>query len=354
MRPLLDRITGLPLRLARHHRPRVACEDPRILVIRRNRMGDMLCTLPLLRVLRIHFPAAQISVACDEPGAPIAKACTAVDRVILLNTTWTRRMPPVFNAVHLQNHDWVIVTKGGFDRRLARLAPLTHAAVTVGFEDAAPGHSDFYTHPVVLPLEAALNQHQIETQFRLLQPLDISVPRFEQNMLDLRLPESALRFARTRLAAPPFSTGRGFAVVNLSCNRPVGFDLEDYARVIGHLLKATDLSVMLVGVERDQVRLSQLASRLSSSRVAPVRTEGALELAALLKQAALLLTPEGGAGHLAAAMQTPTVVLWQGAHGKWRPRGPRNVLVPGELPSGAYDVEKVCGAIDSLLGQAKG
>ncbi len=353
MRPLLDRIMGAPLRLARRHPPRVACDDPRILVIRRNRMGDMLYTLPLLRVLRAHFPAARISVACDASGAPIADACPVVDQVIVLNTTWTRRMPPAFNAVHLQDHDWVIVAKGGFDRRLARLAPLTHAAVTVGFDDAFPGQSDFYTHPVRMPVDAA-SEHQIETQFRLLQPLDIPAPRFDPGMLELRLPEDALRFARAQLAKRPFSAGHGFAVVNMSCNRPVAFKLEDYAAVIGHLLETTDLAVALVGVEADQVRRGQLALLCGSPRVALVPTPSPLDLAALLKEAALFLTPEGGAAHLSSATQTPTVVLWQGAYGKWRPRGMRHVLVPADVSSEAFEAEKVCAAIDSLLGQAKG
>ncbi len=350
---LLDRVTGAPLLLARDHRPRVACDDPRILVIRRNRMGDMLCTLPLLQVLRTHFPAAHITVACDTPGGPIAGACPAVDRVIVLDATWTRRLPPVFNAVRLQNHDWVIVAKGGFDRRLARLARLTHAAVTIGFDPVAPERSDYYTHPVALPKDGNL-EHQIETQLRLVGPLDISPPRFDPEMLRLRLPGAALQVAHETLARPPFAAARGFGLINLSSNRPVRFRTEDFVAVIRHLLKTTELAIGVVGVPRDEAVVRGLVRRFPADRVGAVATPGPLDLAALLERAAVFLTPEGGAAHLSSSTQTPTVVMFDAPYGKWHPRGPRHVVIEGELATGAFSAGRVCAALDSLLTRAQG
>jgi ADP-heptose:LPS heptosyltransferase len=350
---LLDRVTGAPLLLARRRRPRAACDKPRILVIRRNRMGDMICTLPLFQTLRDHFPAARLTVACDIEGASVARACAAVDRVIVLDATWTRRLPPVFNAVRLQNHDWVIVAKGGFDRRLARLAPLAHAAVTIGFDPAAPGRSEFYTHPVVLPPDAH-QEHQIETQLRLAAPLDIPVPRFEPGMLRLRLPGSALHFARATLARAPFDGAAGFALINLSSNRRVKFATDDFVAVISHLLETTGLAIGLVGVPRDRLTIDSLARRFPAARVAAIATPGPIDLAALLERAALFLTPEGGAAHLSSCAQTPTVVMFDAPFGKWRPRGPRHRIIEGELSTGDFAASRVIGAIDSLLAQAKG
>ena len=61
-------LVAAPLKLRRRHQPRYHATDPRILVIRRNRMGDMIYTLPLLHALRRHFPEAHITVACDPRG----------------------------------------------------------------------------------------------------------------------------------------------------------------------------------------------------------------------------------------------------------------------------------------------
>src|ERR1700761_6141682 len=99
----------------------------RILVIRRNRLGDMIYTVPLLHALRRHNPGAHISVACDPPGAPIAESCEAVNEVIVLADGWNPWQAAYKNAAALQDFDIVIAAKGGFDRRLGVLTRLTNA-----------------------------------------------------------------------------------------------------------------------------------------------------------------------------------------------------------------------------------
>src|SRR5260221_2660478 len=108
-------LAPLPLKLRRHPQPRRHPADPRILVIRRNRMGDMIYTLPLLHALRRHYPQAHLTVACDPLGAPIAQACAAVDEVIMLEPGWNPWQAALINASQLQDYDLVIAAKGGFD-----------------------------------------------------------------------------------------------------------------------------------------------------------------------------------------------------------------------------------------------
>lgn len=135
-RTLMD-FAAMTLRV-RHPRPGPPSPGvPRILVIRRNRMGDMIYTLPLLHTLRRHHPRAHISVACDPLGAPIAQACEAVNDVVILATGWNPWQATYKNAGALQDYDWVIAAKGGFDRRLAVLARLTNATLRIGFERTA-------------------------------------------------------------------------------------------------------------------------------------------------------------------------------------------------------------------------
>src|SRR5450755_2745810 len=106
-RAFLD-LVALPLKLRRRHQPRLHPTDPRILVIRRNRMGDMIYTLPLLHALRRHFPQAHLTVACDPLGAPIAHACESVDEYIVLDPGWNPWQAALKNAACLQDFDWVI------------------------------------------------------------------------------------------------------------------------------------------------------------------------------------------------------------------------------------------------------
>ena len=55
----------------------------RILVVRADRIGDAVLSIPVLEVLRRHFPKSQISVLVREPVAPLIRSLPYVDEVIV-------------------------------------------------------------------------------------------------------------------------------------------------------------------------------------------------------------------------------------------------------------------------------
>ncbi len=344
-RTVLNLIAATLRSRARQH-TEVPPENPRILVIRRNRMGDMICTLPLLHALRKHYPTAHLAVACDPPGAPIAGACEAVNEVIVLKPGWNRWQAVIRNAAQLQDYNWVIATKGGFDLRLAALARLTNATRRIGFESVTNQISDYYTDAVALP-QNPHDEHQIETALRLLQPLGLSDCAVD---LTLALPQSAQEFAAALLTKPPFAQAPRFMLINISSTTSLKFSSDDFVSLARRLLEATDFIIGFVSAPADQPKAQELAARIASHRVIAVNTPGPLELAALLKHATFLLTPEGGAAHLAAAMNTPALVLWsEGPFQKWHSRGARHTFVRHEPEEAMIPQERVWRALQPYL-----
>ena len=348
LQPILD-FLAKPLQLRRRVPVRVQPSDPRILVIRRNRMGDMLLTVPLFHALRRHFPLAHIAVACDAAGAPIAQACAAVDDVMLLNGGWNPWQAVLKNAAGLQDYDWVIAAKGGFDRRLAVLARLTNAAVRIGFERAGAASSVFYTNPVPPP-EDPHGEHQVDTLLRLLRPLGLV--RLTEYSIDLRLhlPDSAIQFAAEARAKPPLAGAPGYLLINISSTAGLRFREEDFIALARRALGATNLAVGLVAAPLEQQKAHEIALCMASKRIAALDTPGPLELAALLEGAHVFVTPEGGAAHLAAAMGTPALVLWsEGPFKKWRSRGKRHAYVHAEPGEPIIPLERVWRQLEAFL-----
>ena len=329
--------------LRKRQRQELHSEKPRILVIRRNRMGDMICTLPLLHALRKKFPTAHLTVACDPAGAPIAQACEAVNEVIILKTSWNRWAAAFRNAARFQNYDYVIAAKGGFDRRLATLTRLTNAPRRIGFESSASRGSAYYTDAVALP-DNSNAEHQIETMLRLLQPLGIATPAID---LTLFLPQSAREFVEALLNRPPFANAR-FMLINISSTAPLKFHM--FFTLARRILQASNFVIGFVAAPIDQPKARKLAADLVSNRVVAIATPGPLELAALLERAAFFVTPEGGAAHLAAAMKTPALVLWsEGPFQKWRSRGANHIFVRPESDEITIPQERVWRAIQPYL-----
>jgi heptosyltransferase-3 len=337
------------LRLPRRYESRPNPSDPRILVIRRDRLGDMIHALPLLHALRRHYPKAHLSVACDPPGEAIAQACPAVNEVIVLEPDWNPWQTLVKNAERLQEHDWVLAAKAGFDRPLAMLTRLTGAAIRIGFERRADRASAYYTDPVALP-QNPQEEHEIETLLRLLQPLGLLKPMEYTIKLDLRVPEASRAFAAEVLGRPPFAPSGRFILINFSSSVRVKFREEDFIGLMKLLLGTTDLAIGLVAAPADQTKADEIATCMASNRIIALATPGVLDLAALLEQALCLLTPEGGAARLAAAMDLPALVLGsEGPREKGYPRKTRQAFVHPEPGEKSIPLERVWQTLQPFL-----
>jgi len=322
---------------------------PRILVIRRNRLGDMLNTVPLLHALRRHHPAAHIAVACDPPGAPIAQGCEAVNEVIVLASSWSTWQSLYNNAVALQNYDVVIAAKGGFDKRLAALTRLTNAPTRIGFEPSPGAGRRYFTDPVALP-ERAQDEHQIETVLRLLKPMGMVRSTAQSVNLSLRVPEESEAFAADLRAQPPFTDTPGYMLINYSSTVNLKLREEDFIALARRVLGATKLAIGFVAAPLEQQLTHEIAMCMASRRVIAIDTPGPMDLAALMKKALVVFTPEGGAAHLAAAMNTPALVLWsEGPFHKWRSRGPRHAYVHAEDGEASVPVDRVWQALLPFL-----
>ncbi len=334
-------------------RPRSIEAKSRILCLTSVGIAEMIYTLPLLHALRRHFPRAHLTVACDPPGAPIAQACPAVDEVIVLEPGWNPWQAVLKNAASLQDFDWVIAATGGFDRRLAVLTRLTNAALRIGFERRTDRPSSFYTDPVALPGEPN-EEHQIDTLLRLLKPLGLVKPTGFTVDLSLRLPDSACEFAAQIRESPPFSSSYRFMLMNISSTVRLKFREEDFIALAARVLGSTDLAIGLAAAPADQQKAREIAACMASKRIAAVDTPGPLDLAALLEQASFLVTPEGAAAHLAAAVGAPALVLWsEGPFKKWRSRCGKHAFVHAEPGEETIPVERVWKALQPFLPQNK-
>jgi ADP-heptose:LPS heptosyltransferase len=335
--------------LRKPRRPPDDSSNPRILVIRRNRLGDMIYTIPLLHALRRHNPRAHISVACDPLGAPVAEACEAVNDVVVLARGWNPWQAAYANAGALQDYDWVVAAKGGFDRRLAVLTRLTNAPIRIGFENAPPAGSLYYTNPVPIPAELN-DEHQVDTLLRLLKPLGLVRPTPYSVNLSLRVPEASRAFAEELLSNPPFSETPGYMLMNFSSTVGLKFREEDFIALTRRVLGSTNLAIGLVAAPVDQQLTHEIAMCMASKRVIAIDTPGPMDLAAMLEKALLLFTPEGGAAHLAAAMGTPALVLWsEGPFKKWHSRGKRHAYVLAERGEQLIPLERVWEALRPML-----
>ncbi len=315
----------------------------KIILIRRDNIGDLVCTTPALSALRQAFPAAELALLVNTYNAALVAGHPDLDRLYVLEkpkhapgrlraaVLWDNFR--VFRRIRRERYD-VALGCGSFTPTLAHYTFLTGAAVRLGYL-RTPGGFPWYTHPL---LETPEPLHEVEKVFRLLRPLGVT-----GEPGDLRLfpdPREVARFQAfkaARLAGSP----KPLAAVAISARiRHNRWPLERFSELIRGLLAEGRLAVLLLWAPGsaasptfpgDDEAAARLLGQFGDAILA-YPTPGLPALVAALFGADLVVTLDTGSLHLAAAARKPTVALMTaGKVAGWRPwRTPCRVLTAPE------------------------
>jgi len=173
-------LAGFGARIAAPFLPRAATEPPKdVLVLRLDRIGDVLMSLPALAALRRALPEARIRLAVGEWSREVARDA-AVDEVLIWNAPWVGRAdegafdaPALYRSARALRHrspDLAIDLQG--DLRSIWLMAATGARSRVGY--ANTGSAALLT--TVVELDENINF--VEQNYRAIETaLGVALPR---------------------------------------------------------------------------------------------------------------------------------------------------------------------------------
>lgn len=276
---------------------------PEVLALRALKLGDLLVAVPALRGLRRAFPEHRILYAAQSWLEPIVRLTGAVDALLPthgLDEPLALRPGRIDVAVNLH---------GNGDESRGRLEAL-EAARRIGH--AAPGWSGPAWEDGV---------HERYRWARL-----VTAHGIEANPLDYRL-------------LPPTVASPAPGAVVIHVGAAYGSRLWPVKRFaeVAHSLSGAGHQVLLTGSagERPRAEAVAQAAGLPDDCVVAGRL-GLLEFAALISEAALVISADTGAAHLASAYARPSVVLFGPAPvSEWGPPpGPHLVLTDESVRRG--------------------
>lgn len=334
----------------------------KILIVKRDKVGDLLLATPMLQVLRAALPAARIDVLASDYNAWVVADCPGLDRV------WTyrrarvgRRLFPaaaigqlaLWARLRAMRYDVAIAANGEASPRATRRALLAGAKRTVAYSDRPMrGLSD--------PLPAPVEGHERERLLRLLAPLGIEMPRDSPQPVfkpAAGASGEALRWLREQGLAPG-----GYVVLGLGARRarkqPVAQQVLRWSRALHERHGLATVFMWTPGASDnasypgdDAAAAQVLAGR--AAYLHPFR--GPLQPAVgLVWHARTSVFPDSGLMHLAAA--SPGGVLGFFAEPdaspppqRWGPLGPRAECLVAERRVEDLDDAQVLERIESLL-----
>lgn len=200
-------------------RPERGGEGQRILVLKRDKLGDMLLTTPLFALLRQRLPGATIEVLASDYNAWVLGGNPDVDRVWVYRRSRIGSRISVVGALQqailgarlrFERFDVAIAAQGESSPRATRRARWVGARRTVAYVDPGePRLSD--------PLAPPANGHERDRLMGLLSALGIEAPA-EPPLPRFVPPQPLLALAARSLETEGLRSG-GYAIIGLGARR---------------------------------------------------------------------------------------------------------------------------------------
>ena len=306
-----------------------------ILIVRTDRIGDVILTTPAIAALRQAYPNARLTIMVTPATREIVEDNPHLDEVIVYDQKGAHKGVRGFfkfiNYLRQQKFDLAIVyhTK----KRFNLICFLAGIPNRVGFKNNKFGF--LLTHPIkdTRPLG---DKHEYEYCLEVLKYLgvdaqvrDLFFPLHQDSEFwaedFLRQNDLRARDSQKLIAVHP----------GASCISKRWLP-ERFAELIDKLFWHYDAKIILVGGP-ETISISESIKLKLKNPVLDVTGQTTVsQLASLLKRCHLLISNDSGPVHVAAAVNTPVISIFGRNQAglsptRWRPLGPKDIVLHREV-----------------------
>lgn len=317
---------------------------PKILVIRRDNIGDLVCTTPIFRALRERYPEACIAALVNSYTWPVLENNPDIDRVfaytkakhrahgISIFRIYWERLQLILHLRRMR-FDYVILAAPGFLPRVLRLARLIRPQHIIGFTSPAKSSAQHIDMSVGRRLSPPV--HEIEDIFQLLGPLGIYGHPPSARVI-ARREEIAVISGMVRDRG--LSSSALLVAVHISARKPSQrWPAQHFVDILSRLHKKNNACFILLwspGDEKnplhpgDDAKAKEIIDALEGAPVLARPTHQLAQLIAALSLCDSVVCSDGGAMHLAAALDKKILCFFGDSDAvRWRPWGVPHVLL---------------------------
>ncbi|MBF0627040.1 MAG: glycosyltransferase family 9 protein [Magnetococcales bacterium] len=318
----------------------------RILVIRKDNIGDLVCTTPLFARLRAHWPEARISALVTRYNLPVLTGNPHLDTVYSYQKAKHRGPDESWLGIYAQRatlfltlrrlrFDWILLPGGPHPSAL-RAAQLLNPGQVIVRTQTPPG------------------AHEVECVLQVARPLGITETAPPPPTRVLPDPR-----AQTLLSPLP-RDGRRRIGLHISARKPAQRWPAERCIDLIRQLHARGERVLLFwspGAANnplhpgDDDKAGQILHAVGDLAVTPMPTQALPELIEGLALCQGVICSDGGAMHLAAGLGKPIVCFFGNSDAqRWHPWGPPyRLLQPASQRVDDIATQEVLAAFDGLM-----
>ena len=290
----------------------------KILVIRRDNIGDLVCTTPIFPVLREYFPTAHIAALVNNYNSPVLHGNPNLDAIHVYQkakhrkdneskiSIWINTLKLVIR-LRRQHFDYAIIATANFSRQSLKFAYGIKARHIIAH---APPGTTTISDPIDNNQLSGL--HEAEIVFQLLAPLGIST---EPGPLQVFVPDNNL-FSRRGISKPNASLIGLHISARLTNQR---WPIERFSNLSHSLHHSQGVHFLVFWSPGssdnplhpgDDEKAQQLLSLCGDIPLTLFHTEALEELIIGMDTCDLMICSDGGALHVAAGLGKPIMALF--------------------------------------------
>lgn len=316
--------------------------DKKILLVRNDNIGDLICTTPAIEALRKRYPSAIIDIVVNSYNVEVIRENPFINHIYCYTKPKHKKellekikagygKLKILMQIFIKHYDAVVILRSDYSKSAQLFAIVSNAPHKIGVKN--PKGNDIFTQHAHFDLK----MHEVTFCFSCLAPFDIEY-NGELTRYD-----------------PPINTFNDVycefnnsLIFHISARmEPNQYSLEQFEQVI-NAIKKDFPHIVLTAEPKDFLGAQNLAERCN---VVFIQTTSLKDYANLLRQGRVLITLEGGSMHLGPALQIPTIAIFGISEiDRWHPWGFKDyVLYSSKQQAESISPTVVVEAIKNLL-----
>jgi heptosyltransferase I len=279
----------------------------RILILRCQKVGDMLTFLPVILGVRRCFPDAQITLVCRKEGLEVAGRIPFVNIVMLDDI---KKIIPPYDLLIASSQD-----AGRIKFKKELNIKFAVGVLPESFKGICFKHRWQYRY-FTSDYRYKMNEHEVDRNMNLLRLLGCeAIDRPERT---LWIKDSERQNVLTLIAD---STGPLVIISPSGSKEPKNWPADNFASLCDRLVKERGARIVIAGKgELAEKQSNAMLANMKEAALSIVNKTSLGEFAALAELADLLISVDSGTAHVASYLNRPLLVLFgPGDYEKWKP-----------------------------------
>ncbi|MBF0331101.1 MAG: glycosyltransferase family 9 protein [Candidatus Omnitrophica bacterium] len=294
-----------------------------ILVVRTDRMGDVVLTVPAVRALKKKFPDAKVTVWLDASTKPLMQGLPFIDEVIVEDKGLGLFGFLSFVAMlRRRKYDLAIIyhTK----RHTNAACMLAGIPIRLGYKNNKNGY--MLTRPVEDRRHLG-EKHEVQYCLDLLAPLGVGAGDVALELpRDVQAEQWADEFIRVTLEGKPFLVIHPDASCATRC-----WPAKSYVQLISYLT-SSGMKIVLVGGRGASLCAGEIVATSCVPLIDLTAKTSLAQMIALFRRASAVISNDSGPVHVAAGVGVPIVSIFLRRQPginpeRWKPLGPKSRVV---------------------------